>query len=504
VLGIIGAADDHAGFIGLAPKAALRLASCYHHATGSAEHVSDALCALLHPGERRAVILLEVQRGPGLPTEVEPPDLHAIRLAVSLGYTVIEAAGNGRVDLDHPAELGLPLGHPAWKGDSGAVLVGATGPRPPYSVLSTSNYGDRVDVFAHGAQVSAPGAAFGVFAPSPAHLDAERRDDFGGTSAAAAIIAGVALALLGHEHAAHRPDLSPADLREWLRAGPTTPGHLLTRFVSRIAHRLPGAPRATVGHAPDLAEVRLGAGIPRKHPLPNLPPVTLHAHPIHWVPSRPVFPGLRVPHDASQDAFVRAGAAGDIAAWVTRAPPVGAAGLAAPGHSPVAGPVVWREQWHHYDLAHTLAPGAHPPFITTWREAAGSAPRQDPRPGTPYQAVSTLELVYGAVPLAAPERLPLGGAPVGHFEVYARIAGLVAPVGELRRQHEVGPGGRQAHEWWVLWSNFVYLGGGGDRLELRFIVSPPPSSMQAWLDAQHAPAQGGGPPWFIEVQTYRY
>jgi serine protease len=97
------------------------------------------------------VMLLEQQApGPGgafVPLEVLPAVYDAIRLATQDGIIVVEAAGNGGVDLD---ALGSPF--PAGKPDSGAIVVGAgsggcrtpktTGSAsPPSAVASTSRAG---------------------------------------------------------------------------------------------------------------------------------------------------------------------------------------------------------------------------------------------------------------------------------------------------------------------------------------------------------------------------
>ena len=68
-----------------------------------------------------------------MPVEYLAAVYDAIKLATQSGIIVVEAAGNGGVDLDAPA-YGAPF--PDGKADSGAIIVGAgsgDGParRPP-------------------------------------------------------------------------------------------------------------------------------------------------------------------------------------------------------------------------------------------------------------------------------------------------------------------------------------------------------------------------------------
>ncbi len=169
----------------------------------------------------RDLILIETQtRDPwernifGLPAEVEPAVFDIIQLAVRWGITVVEAAGNGGHQLDEWTDpWGCQPLRRCWRTDSGAILVGACNPSdnsPLKTDDGSTNYGDRVDCFASGSDVITAGNK----------VDEKDRsantNDFSGTSAAAAIVAGVA-ALTQSIAEAHGCTLPPALARHLLR-----------------------------------------------------------------------------------------------------------------------------------------------------------------------------------------------------------------------------------------------------------------------------------------------
>lgn len=212
VLGVVGGVDNKAGIVGAAPEVnPIRVASHYDAETDTDSHVADAIVAaiaVMAPGD---VLLLETQRD-FLPTETDSADFNAIRLAAGRGIIVIEAAGNGNTNLD-----ALPAGASLY-GDSGAIMVGSCDyalPHNRYVGLGRgygSNYGSRINCFAWGENIVTTGYR---------DLDEGRRntdnDDysrsFGGTSGAAAIIAGAALIIQGMHKAARGGPLSPSQMR---------------------------------------------------------------------------------------------------------------------------------------------------------------------------------------------------------------------------------------------------------------------------------------------------
>lgn len=182
------------------------------------------------------VLLLEVQRG-GAPTERMPQDFAAIWNATRRDVVVVEPAGNGGVDL---ATLQDPTGTLRWASpgltDSGAVVVGA---RDPQTLDVVGNWGERVDCWSWGRGVVAPSGNMRW----PTHGPNTYTRFFGGTSAAAAIIAGTSAILI--EQAQSR-----LGLRDRLRA------------QSKGTLGPPGSPE--LGPQPDLRRHLISMGAP--HP----------------------------------------------------------------------------------------------------------------------------------------------------------------------------------------------------------------------------------------------
>lgn len=165
------------------------------------------------------VLLLEISQSDGLPLEVFPASFVAIRNAVSCGIVVVEPAGNGRHvsggsqgwDLDMLA----PTDARAWQSadgqipQSGAIMVAACDydtKSAAWVPRSDSNFGSRVDCYAPGSLVLAASPAnehmLSGYSPSLAsYVPTGDSDAYNGrfaqTSAATAIIAGVALVTQG-------------------------------------------------------------------------------------------------------------------------------------------------------------------------------------------------------------------------------------------------------------------------------------------------------------------
>lgn len=211
VLSVLLLPENNRGGSGIVPGAAGCVFSQWRP-DGSFNTADAVLAALqyLHTGD---VLLLQAQLTDDTdrfwPVEIQPPVFEAIRLATALGITVIETAANG----DPSGRCGNRLDHFAWQGkrvlnrqhrdfkDSGAVVVAAATCTLPHRRLPFSNYGNRVDCYAWGEKVNA-------------HNDF--RIGLNGTSSAAAIIAGAAIALQGIARERTGSALSPARVRALL------------------------------------------------------------------------------------------------------------------------------------------------------------------------------------------------------------------------------------------------------------------------------------------------
>jgi len=202
VLGLIVAKNNKTGVTGIAPAATPFLASEWRKEayTPFTPNTASAIMKAITTLGAGDVILLEGQQGAenvgSLPIEANIDILAAIKTAYAVDIIVIEAAGNNfpqGLDLD---KVKLPDQPDLFKQQSGAIIVAAGSNNQmdiKFKRRATSNYGTKVDCFADGDVLwvlDPPGAA-GDSPESIFELPG------GGTSTAAAIIAGVALVLQG-------------------------------------------------------------------------------------------------------------------------------------------------------------------------------------------------------------------------------------------------------------------------------------------------------------------
>lgn len=225
VLGVVGGKNNAYGVTGIAPGASIRVepAETIERGPDVADAISRAT-AVLDVGD---VILIQQQLpvcGMGFgPVEWDGRAYRAITRAVDLGITVVEAAGNGALDLDHPQCSDLF----DRRYDSGAIVVGA-GTGPDRGWYSLSSYGNRVDLQGWGRSVVTTGYG-DLFGPP----DSRQRYtlQFSGTSSASAIVAGAVLSIQGALAQRNRPLLEPRDMRDLLvttgtpQSAPTSATH---------------------------------------------------------------------------------------------------------------------------------------------------------------------------------------------------------------------------------------------------------------------------------------
>ncbi len=236
VLGLVGAKGNGKGVTGIAPNATLRTAALDEFGTAGIYSILTQQLTNYALGKTIGgqIVLVEYQLpGPGtfgacvlgngcLPAEAYPLYFEAIQDLVNLGLVVVEAAGNGGLNLDLPENQLQTCGAGKCpnlaKESTGAILVGAsTG--AGMKKASFSNCGKRVDTFAWGQGVVTTG--YGDH-PISVPLDPNKAYTMGfsGTSAATAMIGGIA-ALAEEEAQALHPDdqayLNSGQMRQLLQ-----------------------------------------------------------------------------------------------------------------------------------------------------------------------------------------------------------------------------------------------------------------------------------------------
>jgi hypothetical protein len=214
VLGIVLMDEANAvGGVGIAPRCAGQVVSVWRPDYNPPRAIAAAAGAMA-AGD---VLLLEHQESYGgifeWPAEVLLANYEQIELAVKARIVVVEAAGNGIIDLDGVVHGGQAVFDRSVR-DSGAVLVGGADPTPPHARTGVSNYGSRIDCFGWDRNVAT------TTTDGTGTADALYTQSFGATSAAAAIVAGAALVV--QSMAAHTTGrLDPAALRARLALGAT-------------------------------------------------------------------------------------------------------------------------------------------------------------------------------------------------------------------------------------------------------------------------------------------
>ena len=208
VLGQLVADNDSKGVTGISWGASVGLAPANTALEGY--NLANAILLAVDDGEAGDVILIEQQAcvcnlacnpntqfGYG-PSEWVQSVFDVIQVAVANGFVVVEAAGNGSVDLDQAA-CGTAFDRDVR--DSGAIIVGAGGPPGSGQNLEPlffSSYGSRIDLQGWGSGVVTTGYGDLYVDPdNPGDPDAWYTDTFSGTSSASPMVAGAAANLQG-------------------------------------------------------------------------------------------------------------------------------------------------------------------------------------------------------------------------------------------------------------------------------------------------------------------
>ena len=186
------------------------------HALGpSSETTCDSNCMICPPDNKSQFEYI--------PMEYWPANYDAIRAATTKGRIVVEAGGNGSMDLDSSI-YGGRFDRSLY--DSGAIIVGA-GSSAGREPLCFTNYGSRIDVQGWGENVVTTGYGDlfdgdGIVVNDPYRY---YTDSFNGTSSAAPIVAGSAASIQGiYKNVNGGSVLSPQRMRTLLRNTGTPQG----------------------------------------------------------------------------------------------------------------------------------------------------------------------------------------------------------------------------------------------------------------------------------------
>jgi hypothetical protein len=225
VMGIIMMRNNNAGGIGITPLTNGFIMSQYR--MDGIPNTPDAILSALPYLDAGDILLLEAQvRDPQdgfsfWPVESCEANFDMIRLATAMGIIVIEPCGNGNINssvgnsLDEYKNAGgqniFDRSKPCFK-DSGAIMVAAATSNSPHERMHYSNYGNRIDCFAWGEDI----LTAGMYPGASGIAINTYTDQFGGSSGAAAIIAGVAISLQGMMERNYNCRLHPKQMRSIL------------------------------------------------------------------------------------------------------------------------------------------------------------------------------------------------------------------------------------------------------------------------------------------------
>jgi hypothetical protein len=256
VLEILGGRRNAYGLTGLVPEATVLVAPAMTASYGyDVARAVNLAAQTLAPGD---VILIEQQNTVCGTTDLGPvewysPIFDAIATATALGIAVVEAAGNGTVNLDDPACAGK---FDRTVRDSGAILVGAGDPAS-HARLWFSTYGSRVDLQGWGESVATAG--YGALF-DPGDVRQRYTASFSGTSSASPIVASAVVAVQGALAAHGMNPIAPAQIRDLLvrtgTAQPSTDAQTPIGPLPDVPHALAALPEPQ-----DLAALASGSAL---------------------------------------------------------------------------------------------------------------------------------------------------------------------------------------------------------------------------------------------------
>lgn len=256
VAGIMVGLENDYGVTGIAPQARIGYASHLGTGNGVTAAMENAI-AELDPGD---VMVLEMQFGGPetdscacgtnccncVPTEYFQSYFDLIETATASGIMVVQAAGNGEVNLDDPVYSSR---FDRSVRDSGAILVGASASSSRTPACWT-NFGSRIDLHAWGENVVTTGG--GNLYNGPLGEEDDYTSTFGGTSSATPIVAGAVALLQSIAQEATGAPLGWQDLRDLLVSTGTPQSGDLDRPIGPLPNLVDAAP--LVGGAPSCGD----------------------------------------------------------------------------------------------------------------------------------------------------------------------------------------------------------------------------------------------------------
>jgi hypothetical protein len=228
VLGEIIGTKNGYGISGIANQAKARMVSIFGNSTANAINIA---ADNLDPGD---IMLIELH-APGPASSAEcvcncgqfefiamefwQDNFDAIQAATAKGIVVVEAGGNGSMDLDNAIYSG---NFDRSVRDSGAILVGAASSSVPHNPMCWTNFGKRIDSYGWGENVRTTGYSdlfSGGGDPNQSYTNT-----FSGTSSASPIVVGAAASLQGYVRARTGGYLTPLAMRQVLTGTGTIQG----------------------------------------------------------------------------------------------------------------------------------------------------------------------------------------------------------------------------------------------------------------------------------------
>ncbi|TAH36314.1 MAG: hypothetical protein EYC70_10930 [Planctomycetota bacterium] len=229
VLGQLYAQDNDYGVTGGVPQCEMYMATEY--ATQFGFNPTQAIINAALSSQAGDVILLEMQTsgptGAYVPEEWTQASFDAIQSATAAGIHVVEAGGNGGMNLDSAVFGGA---FDVTVRDSRAVIVGAGSAMDHISLWFTSR-GSRVDCQGWGESVYTAG--YGNLFQAGSDDRQDYTSNFSGTSSASPIVTSAVVALQGAMEAHGMTPPTPLQLRDALRVT-GTPQPPLNAAMGRI------------------------------------------------------------------------------------------------------------------------------------------------------------------------------------------------------------------------------------------------------------------------------